>query len=96
MSPDAVRILEASIQWLHPSVRDNVSRRYVSMVREFEYIVAKGSDDLRYLRIQKGWVDQKFYALFALNSFYQIAIGPHQASANPSSLKRIFAGLRSR
>jgi hypothetical protein len=82
MASNSDRVIEIYVKHLHPSVRDDVSRRYQAMVREYLFMCTRKNSDLRSLR----WSDNRFFVLFALNSFYQIVIGPLQSSARTSGV----------
>jgi hypothetical protein len=57
-----------------------VRRRCQLMASELRYLDEKGDENLLFLR-KRGWANQRFEALFFLNSFYQELLGPLHASA---------------
>ena len=68
--------LTKKMEW---DVKDQVYRRYNALVRQYEYLVERQNEHLLFT-FQNGWFGDKYKSLFALNSFYQIVIGPLASS----------------
>jgi hypothetical protein len=71
---------------LHPEVRQSVRQRWEAMLRECDYLGRKKNERLQLIR-SKGWTPEKFGVLCWLNSFYQLFIGPLEASTRHSTLE---------
>ena len=71
-----IDILCRDLDW---KVRERCIRRYEFLCRQYSYLGETNNEHLLTL-IRAGWFDEKFKALFALNSFYQIVIGPLASS----------------
>jgi hypothetical protein len=67
-----IDILCRDLDW---KVREKCVRRYNFLCRQYSYL-SETNDRHLLASIKAGWFEDKFKALFALNSFYQIVIGP--------------------
>ena len=79
MSTSAV--LQHLLKPMNPVARQAVSRRFDAMNRELAFLTKKESEDLR-LITERGWTTEKLQVLFALNSTYQLVIGPQEAASH--------------
>src|SRR5690349_3911783 len=64
-----------------------VGRRVDAMNRELAFLVRKDGEDLAFIS-ERGWTTERLQVVFALNSVYQLVIGPQEAAchANPRVL----------
>lgn len=60
-------------------VKEQIYRRYNALVRQYEYLLEKQNEHLLFT-FRNGWFGDKYKTLFALNSFFQIVIGPLASS----------------
>lgn len=65
---------------LEYEIKNQVIRRYTAMSSQFDYLKEQ-QDQFLLTCFQGKWTDSKFKVLFALNSFFQIVIGPISSSA---------------
>jgi hypothetical protein len=80
VDPLAVRLTKPILNALDAGVRTAVLRRIEAMEREHRFLLERDNADARYLQ-QAGWEDARLHVLFALNSVYQLVLGPQQAAA---------------
>lgn len=74
------KILKQLVAKLEYKVSQNCFDRYGRLERRYEYLCSDESIQLREAR-RDGWSRERFMVLFALNSFYQVVIGPLTCSA---------------
>jgi hypothetical protein len=79
-SRDAQSVLNLLTAPMDRKPRDVVLRRHAAMIRELAFLIQSDDRRVSYLR-QKGWSDERFYVLFALNCVYQEVLGPLHASS---------------
>ena len=65
---------------LEPPIRIAINRRIEAMTRQIAYLDETKNRRLARLH-RRGWTNDRLYILCALNSFYQIVIGPLASSA---------------
>ncbi len=82
------KILDTLVGKMDRDVKNQVMRRYNSMASQYEYLRDSKNEDVL-LTYKYKWNDQKYKVLFALNSFYQIVIGPLACSAYAQSASGI-------
>lgn len=76
----ADRILEALLVGVHYAVRRLVMQRFEAMARELGFRWEQSDGDAVFLR-RLGYSSEHLRVLCALNSFYQIVIGPLSAAS---------------
>lgn len=79
-SRHAQNVLNLLISQMDRKLRAAILRRHSAMTRELTFLAQKDDRRVSYLR-QKGWSDDRFYVLFALNCVYQEVLGPLHASS---------------
>lgn len=79
----AQAILQLLLQPMNLVARQAVSRRFDAMSRELTFLAKKESEDLK-LILERGWSADKLQVLFALNSTYQLVLGPQEAASRTS------------
>lgn len=72
-------ILDTLTKQMDWEVKEQVYHRYEALVRQYEYLVERQNEHLLFT-FKNGWFADKYKGLFALNSFYQIVIGPLASS----------------
>jgi len=81
MDEDAAdRILRMLVDGLDRDVRQSVIRRFDAMKRELVFRWSQNDGDAAFLR-RIGYTSEQLHTLFALNSFYQIVLGPLAAAS---------------
>lgn len=72
-----LKLLIEKMDW---EIREQCDRRYQALNRQYNYLIEKQSEHLLFT-YSKGWFSEKYRILFALNSFYQIVMGPLASSS---------------
>lgn len=75
-----MKILDTLTKSLEWDVKKQLTIRYEAFNRQLEYLKSQNNQYLLMLYKAK-WNDEKFRVLFALNSFYQIVLGPLSSSS---------------
>lgn len=73
-------VLNVLVGKMEREVKEQCERRYEALVRQYNYLVEKQNEHLM-LTYKKGWFSQRYKVLFALNSFFQIVLGPLASSS---------------
>ena len=84
MTPAGKAVLDALLADLEWSVRRAVKNRYAAMSRELEYLFAlksRSTDQDAEIVQREGWSFERVDVLCALNSFYQMVLGPQAAAS---------------
>ena len=69
--------LTKDLDW---EVKQQVIRRYGAMVSQYNYLKETHNEYLIFT-YRREWFDDKYTTLFALNSFFQIVLGPLSSSS---------------
>lgn len=72
-------VLKILVDVMERDIRCQCDRRYQALVRQYNYLVETKNEHLIFT-YSKGWVSEKYKVLFALNTFFQIVIGPLSSS----------------
>jgi len=73
-------VLNVLVGKMEREVKNQCERRYEALVRQYSYLVEKQNEHLMFT-YSKGWFSERYKVLFALNSFYQIVLGPLASSS---------------
>lgn len=72
-----LNVLVEKMEW---EIKEQCERRYEALVRQYNYLIEKQNDHLLFT-YSKGWFSERYKVLFALNSFFQIVLGPLASSS---------------
>lgn len=73
-------VLNLLVGKMEREVKNQCERRYEALVRQYNYLVEKQNEHLMFT-YSNGWFSERYKALFAFNSFYQIVLGPLASSS---------------
>jgi hypothetical protein len=73
-------VLLALVGMMERDIKDQCDRRYQALVWQYRYLVETQNEHLIFTYSQ-GWFSERYKVLFALNSFFQIVIGPLASSS---------------
>lgn len=73
-------VLKVLVGMMERDIKDQCDRRYQALVRQYNYLVETQNEHLFFTYTQ-GWFSERYKVLFALNSFFQIVIGPLASSS---------------
>lgn len=73
-------VLNVLVGKMEREVKVQCERRYETLVRQYNYLIEKQNEHLLFT-YSKGWFSERYKVLFALNSFFQIVLGPLASSS---------------
>lgn|SRR5690554_685598 len=73
-------ILKVLLKETEPDIREQCARRYDALWRQYRYLLEKQDEYLSFT-FTRGWFSDRYKVLFALNSFFQIVMGPLASSS---------------
>lgn len=73
-------VLTVLVGKMERDIKDQCERRYEALVRQYNYLIEIEDKDLMFTYTQ-GWFSERYKILFALNTFFQIVIGPLASSS---------------
>lgn len=76
-----LNLLVGKMEW---EIKEQCERRYEALVRQYNYLIEKQNEHLMFT-YSKGWFSERYKVLFALNSFFQIVLGPLASSSRGTS-----------
>jgi hypothetical protein len=76
-----LEILTKGMEW---EIREQCNWRFNALISQYKYLLEKKDRNL-FFTFEKGWFDEKYNALFSLNSFFRIVIGPLASSVRISN-----------
>lgn len=72
-----LNVLVGKMEW---DIREQCDRRYQGLLSQYNYLVETQNEHLLFTN-RKGWYVERYKVLFALNSFFQVVIGPLVSSS---------------
>lgn len=72
-----LNVLVGNMEW---KIKNQCERRYEALLRQYNYLVEKKNEHLMFT-YREGWFSERYKVLFALNSFFQIVLGPLASSS---------------
>lgn len=72
-----LNILTRKLDW---DVKQQCQRRHEALIRQYKYLLETENEYLL-LTLKKGWFTEKYRVLFAMNTFFQVVIGPLASSS---------------
>lgn len=75
-----MKILNTLCQYLEFDLKILIEKRYSAFERQLKYLKTQNKNYLIIL-YSNSWTDERLKVIFALNSFYQLVLGPLSSSA---------------
>jgi len=73
-------VLDVLVGKMERDIKSQCDRRYDALVRQYNYLLEKQNEHLIFTH-SRGWFSERYKVLLALNSFFQIVLGPLASSS---------------